>query len=151
MLFPKLLSFLAILFILAAPLALSAHRFPPKNEHTGEVQLVPCSNKTTTTVDATTGKATTKIENPCDFLALMHLVRHLIDFVFFLAMPVAAALFAYAGWLYLSSSASPGNIGRAHGIFWSVLFGLLWVLGAWLVIKLISDALLKPDYIRLGS
>ncbi|MBI2048816.1 MAG: hypothetical protein HYT29_00010 [Parcubacteria group bacterium] len=130
MLLPKLLSLAALLFIFAAPLALSAHDgFPP-------TPLVPCK-----------GTA----DSPCDFPALMHLVKHLVDFVFFLAMPVAALAFSYAGWLYLSSSASPGNISKAHGIFWSVLIGLLWVLGAWLVIKLISDALLNPDYIRLSN
>lgn len=127
MLLPKLLSLLAIFFILATPLALSAHGFPP-------TPLMPCKGTS---------------DSPCDFTALMHLVRHLIDFVFFIAMPIAVLLFAYAGWLYLSSSASPGNISKAHRIFWTVFIGLLWVLGAWLVIKLISDALLKEEYTRL--
>src|SRR3989344_9649438 len=134
------LSFLVLVLFFAAPFAVFAdadHGFPPS-------RLVPeCS---VATRDATTGITTTT--KPCGFADLMHLIRHLIDFAFFLAMPIAVCLFAWAGWLYLSSGGNPGNISKAHGIFWSVFIGLMWVLGAWLVIKLISDALLRPEYIR---
>ncbi len=129
---PKILSLIALLFIIAAPFAVFADGFPPTPI------VPPCQ-------DEVIGQAT----KACGFNTLMHLIRHLIDFALFLAMPIAAGLFAFAGILYVTSSANPGNIGRAHGIFSSVFIGLLWVLGAWLVITLISDALLKPDYIRL--
>ncbi|MBI3074672.1 MAG: hypothetical protein HYY92_00445 [Parcubacteria group bacterium] len=134
MLLPKLLSLLVLLFIITAPLALSADGFPPTPI------VPPCEDNY--------GDGTTEV---CGFVTLMHLIRHLIDFALFLAMPIAAGLFSWAGFLYLSAGANPGNISKAHGIFWSVFIGLLWVLGAWLVIKLISDALLKPEYIQLGS
>ena len=135
MLLPRLLSFLAILFILAVPFALSAHGFPPS-------PLVPACE------DEPVAGQTSKV---CGFNTLMHLVRHLTDFALFLAMPIAALLFVWGGWLYLSAGASPGNISRAHNMFWLAVIGLLWVLGAWLVIKLISDALLKPEYTVLPS
>ena len=137
------LSFLVLVLFFAAPFAVFAdadHGFPPS-------RLVPeCS---VATRDATTGITTTT--KPCGFADLMHLIRHLIDFAFFLAMPIAVCLFAWAGWLYLSSGGSQGKVDAAHKIFWSVGVGLFWVLGAWLVIKLISDALLNPDYVRLSN
>ena len=136
------LSFLVLVLFFAAPFITVADGFPGTAEWKG---IVPeCS---VATRDATTGITT--ITNPCGFADLMHLIRHLIDFALFLAMPIAAGLFSWAGFLYISAGANPGNIGRAHGIFWSVFIGLMWVLGAWLVIKLISDALLRPEYIRL--
>ena len=120
--FPKILSFFAILFVFAVPMiSLSA-------------PLVPC--------DGITVK--------CDFDALMKLVKNLMDFVLLLAMPLAAILFAYAGWLYLSSSVDPGKKGQAHKIFASVFWGLLFTLGAWFIVKLISDALLENAYKATG-
>jgi len=80
----------------------------------------------------------------------MHLIRHLLDIALFLTIPLATLLFTYAGLLYLSASASPGNISQAHGIFWSVGLGFMWVLGAWFVVKLISDALLKGVFKATG-
>ena len=43
-----------------------------------------------------------------------------------------------------------GKISQAHGIFWSVGLGFMWVLGAWFVVKLISDALLKGVFKATG-
>lgn len=134
MLFPKLIASLAVVFFIAMPLVILAHGFPPSP------LVPPCED----TVQGQTAKA-------CGFTTLMHLIRHLIDFALFLAMPISAALFAYAGFLYLTAGASPSNVGKAKAVFWSVFIGLLWVLGAWLVIKLISDALLKPEYTVLPS
>src|SRR3989338_4732208 len=123
---PKLLSLLAILFLFAAPLAVFADGFPPvpivPNCYTDDFQIT------------TTG---------CDFDDAVHLIRHLLDWALFLVIPLATLLFTYAGWLYLSSGGNSGKISQAHGIFWSVGLGFAWVLGAWFVVKLISDALLK--------
>ena len=135
--FPKLLSLLAILFILAAPLALSADGVPGSKGW----KIVP---------DCEDPAPPGQTDKVCGFKTLMHLVKHLIDFALFLTMPLAAALFAFAGWLYLASSVDPGKKSKAHKIFTSVLWGLLFILGAWLIVKLISDALLEGAYKATG-
>src|SRR3989344_5505365 len=130
--FPKLLSFLAILFILAAPFMVAADNLPGS----AGWKIVPdCED----VVPGTTTKE-------CGFKTLVHLIKHLIDFAFFLAMPVATALFTYAGFLYLFEAAKAGSRGKANAIFTSVLIGFFWMLAAWFVVKLITDALLKPEY-----
>jgi len=135
---------IAVVLSLMAPLALFADGFPPD-------PLVPECNKVRVDVKNDAGKVIgKKFQNPCDFPELIHLVKHLMDFAIYLAMPLSAVLFSYAGWLYLASAASPDKKKKAHAIFWAVLVGLLWVLGAWLVIKLISDTLLRPGYSLLG-
>jgi len=129
--FPKLLSFLTILFIIAAPFVVAAHGFPPS-------PIVPgCFTETDYQV------------RQCNFDDLLHLVKHLIDFVMFLAMPIAALVSVYAGWLYLTAGENPGNVSVAKKMFWALIIGVAWVLGAWLVIKFISDALLRPEFIAL--
>ena len=135
MLFPKLLSFLAILFLFAAPLALFAQGLVPDCVTTENVTI--------------NGVQTERTVYSCGFDDVMLLIKNIIDFAILLIMPLAAILFAYAGWLYLSSSVDPGGKSKAHKIFTSVVWGLLWTLGAWLIVKLISDALLQPAYIGL--
>ncbi|MCK4386659.1 MAG: hypothetical protein KAV41_01065 [Candidatus Pacebacteria bacterium] len=74
-------------------------------------------------------------QNKCDFNALVRGVGNLIDFALYLAAPIATAMFAYAGFLYLSAQGDPGKIKTAHKIFKNVAFGLFFVVGAWLIVK----------------
>src|SRR3989338_7548360 len=125
---PSFFSFAALLIFAVFPFVVAADGFPPDS-------LVPgCFTETDYQV------------RQCDFEDLVHLIRHLIDFAFFLAMPVATALFTYAGFLYLFEAAKPGSRGKANAIFTSVLIGFFWMLAAWFVVKLITGALLRPEY-----
>jgi hypothetical protein len=72
----------------------------------------------------------------CTFNSLVQLANNIIDFIVYISVPVSAIMFAYAGWLYITSSTS-GNIEKAHKIFVSVGLGLLFILGAWLIVKAI--------------
>lgn len=94
--------------------------------------LVPCG-----------GKNENGTEQPeCNFGYLITMANTVIHFVLFdLAMPVAALLFAYAGWLYLSSGANPGNRTKAKAIFIDVLIGFAIALAAWLIINTILTGL----------
>src|SRR3989344_2078472 len=139
---PKLLASLAILFLSAAPLAVFADGIPFAP---GWQIVPPCED---TPPPAPVGQPAPPQE--CGFSTFMHLIRHLLDIALFLTIPLATLLFTYAGLLYLSASASPGNISQAHGIFWSVGLGFMWVLGAWFVVKLISDALFKGVFKATG-
>ena len=73
--------------------------------------------------------------NNCDFNALITGAGNLIDFALYLAAPIATAMFAYAGFLYLSAQGDPGKIKTAHKIFKDIAIGLFFVLGAWLIVK----------------
>lgn len=129
---PSFFSFAALLIFAVFPFVVAADGLPGG----AGWKLVPdCED----VVPGTTTKE-------CGFKTLVHLIRHLIDFAFFLAMPVATALFTYAGFLYLFEAAKPGSRGKANAIFTSVLIGFFWMLAAWFVVKLITDALLKPEY-----
>ena len=79
----------------------------------------------------------------CDFNALITLVQNIINFLLLVAAPIAAIMFAWAGFLYLSARGNSGQISKAHDIFWNVLWGLVIALAAWLIINTITNALLK--------
>lgn len=74
----------------------------------------------------------------CGFEDLITLVNKVIDFLLFtLAMPLAAILFAYGGFLFLTSGGSEDKITKAKQIFKNVLFGFVIALSAWLIVKAI--------------
>ncbi len=105
--------------------------------------LVPCGNNVYVTTDEKdqAGNTYLCIYDECTTCGLVTLAQNLIGFAIFLAVVVAALMFTYAGALYLFSSSNPGNISKAHGIFWDVLLGLVFVLAAWMVIDVIMKVL----------
>ncbi len=105
-------------------------------------QLVPADCNTT----IVNGRFT----NPCGWTHLLQLAQNLLNFMVYIAVPIAAIAFAYAGWLYLSARGNPGQITKAHGIFMNVAIGIVIVLVAWLVIDQIMEALVNPNsFIRV--
>ena len=82
----------------------------------------------------------------CDFTALINLVNTLIQYLIFIAMPLAAIAFAYAGWIYLSAGGDTGKVKKAHQLFMSVGIGFALILSAWLIFKYIAVTFLSPYY-----
>lgn len=130
--------FIVALFILATPFFVHA-QFPVFQQG----GLVPCGNNVHVTTDEVdeAGNRYLCIYDECTTCGLVTLAKNLIDIAVFLAVCVAALLFMYAGALYLFSSSSPGNISKAHRIFWDVLLGLVAVLAAWMVIDVVMKVL----------
>ena len=48
---------------------------------------------------------------PCDFAALLTLISNVLDFMIYsVATPIAAIMFAYAGFLYLTAQDNEGKV-----------------------------------------
>ena len=125
----KILIFLLIFAILTMPL-LSLAAEP----------LVQCG----TQVDAN-GKVT----NPCGFTDFLSLVNRVITFVLFdLALPIAAIMFAWAGFLMVTAGGSTERVGKAKRIFTNVAIGFIIAVIAFLVVRTILALLgFKGDWI----
>ncbi len=93
--------------------------------------LVPCSNTAVNGV----------VAEPCDFNALMDMINIIIKFVLFnLALPIAAIMFAYAGFLLVTAGGGEAKT-KAKGIFSDALFGLVIAAAGWLIIRTILSVL----------
>ncbi len=109
--------------------------------------LVPCGNNVHVTFewDGPENQPESNqymcIYDECTTCGLVTLAQNLIQLAVFMAVVIAAIMFAYAGALYLLSSANPGNISKAHHIFWDVLLGLVLVLAGWMIIDIIMKVL----------
>ena len=77
----------------------------------------------------------------CDFNGIIKLAENIISIGIYLAILVAVAMFAFAGWLYLTSAGDTGKMKQAHTIFTNAALGFVFVLAAWLIITLVLGAL----------
>ena len=50
----------------------------------------------------------------CGFNDLITLIQRVINFIIIVASPIAALLFAWAGWLYMSASGDQNQISKAQ-------------------------------------
>lgn len=71
----------------------------------------------------------------CQACDLVTLVQNIMNFAIGIAIPIAAALFAYAGVLYFTSAANPANKNKATEIFRNAFIGFLIAITAWLIIN----------------
>lgn len=79
----------------------------------------------------------------CDFEKLVQLGRNIMNFLILLSIPIATIAFAWAGILMLTARGNESQVSKAKEIFTKVLIGFLFVLTAWLIVQLITGALLK--------
>jgi len=87
----------------------------------------------------------------CQACNLAQLVSYLINFTIGIAIPIAAALFAWAGILYFTSAENPGNVAKAKGIFKNALLGFLIAITGWLVVNTILQTVLSAAQFPQGS
>ncbi|MEI8270300.1 MAG: DUF5018 domain-containing protein [bacterium] len=95
------------------------------NKSTGKNSgLVPCN--------------TSKNPAECGFNDLFKLINTVINFILIkMAVPIAAIMFAYAGFMLVSSAGSPEKRTEAKKIFINVAIGLVVVAGAWIFVHTI--------------
>lgn len=105
----------------------------------------------TTNVALGQGLVPCGIEEACNACHLVELAQNVINFMLTLAGSVAAIMFTYAGFLYLSAQGSSNKISKAHSIFSNVLIGLIVALSAWLVVNAIMNALVDSDGEGFGA
>jgi hypothetical protein len=82
----------------------------------------------------------------CKCEDLVQLAQNLINGGIFLSIFLAALLFAYAGWLYLSNEAI-GQKDKAKKLFSNVAIGLIVIMVAWLVVDTLMSSLLKDNIV----
>lgn len=85
----------------------------------------------------------------CDFHYLIVLLTVLIHDLVVLSTLMAGCVFAYAGFILLTSGGNTNAMTKAKDMFIKVLKGYLWILAAWLVVYTITSTLLAPGFFLL--
>jgi len=108
------------------------------------------SNSNTTTTPTNYGDASSKASllvpacptGGCGFDQLMTLINKVIKFLLVdIATPLAAIVFAYAGFLLITAGGDPGQVTKAKSIIKNLLIGFVIALAAWLIINTILTGL----------
>ena len=110
--------------------------------------LIPCGN------GAVVGGMVAENER-CTFDDLIILAQNVINFLIFrIAAPIAAVMFAYAGFLWLTNGGNESRITEARSVFWMVFWGLVIALAAWLTVNMIVTFFVgtdsKVNYLETG-
>ncbi|MDE2213446.1 MAG: transglycosylase SLT domain-containing protein [Patescibacteria group bacterium] len=94
---------------------------------------------------------------PCDGTAcqacnIAQLIQNIINFAIEIAIPLAMALFAYAGVLFATAGGgSSENVSRARNIFTTAVIGFVIALAAWLIINTLLYILLQGGSYANGN
>jgi hypothetical protein len=77
----------------------------------------------------------------CGWYDLIELGRRVMLFLLYISLSLAVFSMTYAGFLYVTSFGDMGKVEKAHSIFTTVVTGLLFVFGGWLIIATILKTL----------
>ena len=91
-----------------------------------------------------TGIAYYCLNGDCTFADLITATKKLVNFGTEFALIFSVVVIAWAGFKYMTSEGNPDKIKEANGMFLNVAKGIVIVLAAWLIVNLITTALLKP-------
>ena len=77
----------------------------------------------------------------CGLADLIILIQNIIEYIFILILPIAAIVFVYVGYLYLTSGGDAAKHTRAKQAMTSLVIGVVIILAAWLLIKIVLQEL----------
>jgi len=118
----KILSYLIIVMFIYLPLTLNAAR------------LIPECNKGTV--------VNSEFSDKCGFEHIIQLIDNVIEWLLvWFATPLAALIFMYAGFMYITSGGNETNVTKAKTMLKNVLIGYIIALAAWLIVKTIIVSL----------
>lgn len=76
--------------------------------------------------------------NDCTFGKIYTLIKNIIDFLLIDVMvPAAIISIMFAGFKYVMARGNPGEIKKAHDIFYYIVVGIVLALAAWLIVNTI--------------
>ncbi|MES2213487.1 MAG: hypothetical protein V4473_01440 [Patescibacteria group bacterium] len=86
----------------------------------------------------------------CTFADVIGAIKKVINFGIEFALFFSVIVIARAGFIYMTSGGSPGERAKANEMFRKVAVGIFLALAAWLIVTLITSALLRDDaYVKL--
>ncbi len=105
--------------------------------------LVPCGVESYGKDEIVNGEDVSyQLKKPCGYNEIFDLINNVTNFlIFVIALPIAAIMFAYAGFLLAFSGIQPEARSKAKKIFGNVVFGFVLSVAAWLIIHTILSIL----------
>ncbi len=77
----------------------------------------------------------------CGFGDFVSLIQRIIEYIFVLILPIAAIVFAYAGYLFMTSAGDSNKRTAAKNAMTKLVIGIVVVMLAWLIVRLVLKTL----------
>ncbi len=77
----------------------------------------------------------------CGLGDFIELIQRIIEYIFVLILPIAAIVFAYAGYLFMTSGGDPNKRNAAKNAMTKLVLGIVVIMMAWLMVKTILVSL----------
>lgn len=77
----------------------------------------------------------------CGLADAIILIQRLIEYIFILILPIAAIVFVYVGYLFLTSGGNADKRSKAKKAMLSLVIGIVIIMAAWLIVKTILQTL----------
>lgn len=81
----------------------------------------------------------------CGYNDLLQLVNNIIKWIVLVSMPIAAGVFAWAGFTYMTTGVVDERT-KAKNMIQKVFIGFVFILSAWLIVSTILNALLADQF-----
>jgi len=78
---------------------------------------------------------------PCGFNHFLIGINNVINFLIMIGGSIAAIVFAWAGILILTAGANESQMKKGREMFMPVVWGFVWMLSAWLLVKMVLTGL----------
>ena len=82
----------------------------------------------------------------CHFSDLLILINNILQVLIWLAVPISTILFAWIGWIFITSGDKATARSDAKKKLIALGTGLFFILGAWLIINTLVGLLLNPNF-----
>jgi hypothetical protein len=117
-------TFILFSFVTLVPVKVWADSPAPKLNYSG---FVKCDG------ELKSGASEKDRQTKCDFAALIGTIVSLVNWAFYISIPIAVVLLAWGGLLYITGV--PKNIDKAKSMFTAVVVGFVIMVVAWFVVR----------------
>ena len=82
---------------------------------------------------------TTYASQPCTVCHFYKLLQNIINFFLYISAALVTLMATYIAFLFMFSGGSPAKITDAKSKLWLLVWGLVWILGSWLVLNTVIN------------
>lgn len=101
------------------------------------------------TYECFTGTGDDAVYGNCTWTDLVAATMNVINKVIPIAIGFSVVVIAWAGFIYMTEGSTPGGRARANKMFRNVGIGIFFIIAAWMIVNLISNALLSNSVPRI--
>lgn len=109
--------------------------------------IVVCGRHTAETDPGKTPQQIAELNiKECNFQGFVAFINRLVNYIIILATLFMVFAIGYTGWEYLTAGEQPATLAKLKERLWSIIIGIVILLGSWILFRTVADTLLTEGY-----